>query len=60
MKRPYGQVRSGQYMSCKVIWFWKYIYNVQRAMQKLPIKLHVNRAIELRDIIVDTQIAQSI
>ena len=53
MKRPNGQtrpgqVRSGQARPCKVIWIWKYIYNIQHAIQKLPTKFCVNRAIEPR------------
>ena len=35
----------------------KCIYDIQRAIQKLPTKFHVNRVIELSVITVDTQIA---
>ena len=54
--RP-SQVRSGQVRLWKVIWFWKYIYNIHRAIQKLPTKFYANRVIEPREIAVDTQIA---
>ena len=47
----------GQVRSCKVIWNWKYIYNIQCAIQKPPTKFHVNGAIEPRVIAVDTRIA---
>ena len=33
------------------------MYNIQRAIQKLPIKLNVNRSIEHRVITSDTQLA---
>ena len=26
-----GQVRSGQFRACKVVWIWKYIYNIQHS-----------------------------
>ena len=55
-RMPNDQVRSGQ-GSCKVIWTWKYIYSIQRIIQKLPTKFHANRTVQPRVITVDTQIS---
>ena len=55
MKCPNGRDRSGQVMQSFLI--WKYIYNIQRAMQKLPTKFHVSPAMGTRVSTVDTQIS---
>ena len=59
--RP-GQARPGQFRSGKVMQSYldlkiHTVYNIQRAIHKLPTQFHVNRAIEPRVITVDAQIA---
>ena len=54
-----GQVRSSQVRSCEATLIWKHTCSIQHVIQKLPTKFHVNRAIEPRVIIVDTQIASA-